>query len=329
MFRIFVTGSHIAEEALALLSARECVCRFGTESDGPDMIAQKVREFQPEGLIVRKGIINETVIRASTALKAIAKHGVGVDNIDVAAATKRRIPVMITAEANYESVAEQTLALILAISRRVAAQDRKVKQGIWDRKDFGSGDLRGKCLGLVGFGRIGRRLYELMKPLEMRVLFYDPNVGNHAIAHRVSDLRELLSEADVVSLHCPLTPQTRHLIGSNEFAMMKPEAFIVNTARGAVIDEKALIEALQEKRIAAAALDTFEKEPPDPRNPLLAMDNVVASAHVSAFSKESFRNMGVGAVENILTVLEGRIPDPPCLINPEALESEAANVSAQ
>jgi len=319
MFRIFVTGSAIAEEALALLSENGCQCRFGDENDGPGAIARNLAAFRADGLIVRKGTINETVIEASAALKAIAKHGVGVDNIDVAAATRRGIPVLITAWANFESVAEHAMALIFAVSRRIAEQDRKMRQGIWDKKNYRGGELRGKCLGLVGFGRIGKRLHELMRPLEMRVLFFDPHVGNHAGAERIVELKELLSAADVVSLHCPLTRETRHLIGRDELAAMKPGAAIVNTARGALIDEAALVEALREKRIGAAGLDTFEKEPPDPGNPLFTMENVVASAHVGGFSAESFRNMGTGAARNILTVLGGGTPDPVCLINPEAM----------
>jgi D-3-phosphoglycerate dehydrogenase / 2-oxoglutarate reductase len=314
---------------VALLTTNGCVCRFGIEFDGSDAIAQNAATFQPDGLIVRKGIINEAVIEASPALKVIAKHGVGVDNIDTAAATKHGIPVLIAAGANCEAVAEHALALIFALSRRIAEQDRKMRLGIWDKKNYRGGELRGKCLGLVGFGRIGKRLHELVRPLEMHVLYFDPYVPDHSAAHRVSTLTELLCAADIVSLHCPLTPDTRCLIGRKEFAIMKPGAFIVNTARGAVLDEAALIEALQEKRIGAAGLDTFENEPPDRGNPLFAMENVIATPHVGAFSEESFRNMGTGAAENVLTVLAGKPPDPGCLVNPEALKVSKGKLGIQ
>jgi D-3-phosphoglycerate dehydrogenase len=317
MPRIFVTGPTLAEEAKALLSRWECVCAFGSESDSPNDIARKLAAFQPDGLIVRKGRITDAVMGAAGTLKAISKHGVGVDNIDVTAATRRGIPVMITPRANCESVAEHALALILALSRRILSQDRKVRQGIWDRGDQDIDDLRGKTLGLVGFGRIAQRLVELVRPFEMRVLIFDPYARSMNVCARFVDLRELLSQADIVSIHCPLTPETRGLIGCEQLALMKRAAWIVNTARGAVIDEAALIEALREERIAGAALDTFSSEPPCPANPLFAMDNVVLSAHIGGLSRSSFRNMGVGAVENVLSVLDGRMPDPACLVNPE------------
>jgi D-3-phosphoglycerate dehydrogenase len=328
MARVFITGSTVAEAAKALLAEHKCEYSFGTEKDSPEDIARKLAAFQPDGLIVRKGIVDAKVIAASPALKAISKHGVGVDNIDVAAATRLRIPVMITALANYESVAEHAFALILGLSRGIAVQDRKIRQGVWDRSDYKAVDLRGKTLGLIGFGRIGRRLAELVRPLEMPILVFDPYVRAPEPCIQTTDLQELLSAADIVSVHCSLSPETRGLIGRAELASMKPGAWIVNTARGAVIDEAALIEALREKRIAAAALDTLEKEPPAPTHPLLAMDNVLVTAHVGGQSSTSFVNMGVGAVENILAVLEGRMPASGCLLNPEvypAASTEGAN----
>jgi D-3-phosphoglycerate dehydrogenase len=317
MARVFITGSTLAQEAKALLAEHKCNCSFGTETDGSQEIARKVAVFQPDGLIVRKGIIDARVIAASATLKAISKHGVGVDNIDVAAATKLGIPVMITALANYESVAEHALAMILGLSRGISVQDRKVRRGVWDRSDFDRDDLRGKRLGLIGFGRIASRLAELVGPLEMPILVFDPYVRAPQPYVQTTDLQELLRAADIVSVHCPLTPETRGLIGRAELASMKPGAWIVNTARGPVIDEAALIEALREKRIAGAALDTLEQEPPAPTHPLLAMDNVVVTAHVGGSSRTALVNMGVGAVENILAVLEGRMPASGCLVNPE------------
>jgi len=320
MARIFVTGPTLDPEAKALLMEHACDCGYGGENDSSDEIARKLAAFQPDGLIVRKGVINASVIEAAATLKAISKHGVGVDTIDVAAATRRGIRVMITAAANYESVAEHAFALILALTRGIAPQGRKTRQGVWDRGGYGGDDLRGRTLGLVGFGRIGRRLSELVKPLEMRVLVFDPYVRLAESCTQVSELKELLAAADIVSIHCPLTPATRGLIGRAELAAMKPEASIVNTARGPVIDEDALIEALREKRIASAALDTLAKEPPEPGNPLLTMDNVIVTAHVGGISRTAFRNMGVGAVQNILAVLDGKMPEAGCLVNPEVCQ---------
>ena len=319
MPRIFVTAARLADEAMGLLSQHNCICEFGNEGDSSEEIARKLRAFQPDGLIVRKGVISAEVIEASEKLKAISKHGVGVDRIDLAAATKLGIPVMITALANFESVAEHALALILALSRRIPSQDRKVRQGMWDQQDFGGDDLRGKTLGLIGFGRIGRRLAELVQPLHMPVLFFDPYVASGESATRVTNLSDLLRAADIVSIHCPLTQETQGLMGRQQIASLKPGAWIVNTARGAIIDDAALIEALREKRISAA-LDTFGKEPPDRDNPLLSLDNVVVSAHIGGHSRNSFVNMSVGAVENVLMVLEGKVPARACLVNPEVYE---------
>lgn len=317
MARVFITGPALAEPAKALLAEHQCDYSFGTERDSSEEIARKLAAFQPDGLIVRKGTIDASVITASAALKAISKHGVGVDNIDVAAATRLGIPVMITALANFESVAEHALALILGLTRRIAVQDRKTRRGIWDRSDFQADDLRGKTLGLIGFGRIARRLAELVRPLEMSIQVFDPYVRASQPCTQALDLHQLLRVADIVSVHCPLTPETRGLIGKAELALMNPGAYIVNTARGEVIDEAALVEALREKRIAGAALDTLEKEPPAPTHPLLTMENVVVTAHVGGISRTAFVNMGMGAVQNILAVLGGEMPQPGCLVNPE------------
>src|ERR1039457_6991842 len=180
MTRVFVTASSLAEEAQSLLAERGCACVFGGDNDSAAEITRKLGACNPAGLIVRKGTISAAAIASASALQAISKHGVGVDTIDVAAATQRGIPVMVTALANYESVAEHTLALILAVPRRIPAQDRTVRKGIWDRKDYGGDDLRGKTIGIVGFGRIGRRLAELVRPLNMTVLTFDPNLGTGA-----------------------------------------------------------------------------------------------------------------------------------------------------
>lgn len=324
MPRILITGPTLAAEAEALLANHGCICEFGGEHDSPEEIAARMAAFQPDGLIVRKGKITAAAIRAANALKAISKHGVGVDNIDVAAATRRGIPVMITACANYESVAEHALALILALARRIPQQDRNVRQGIWRRTSEMGEELKGKTLGLIGFGRVARRLAELVAPLGMPIIFYDPGGGPAEAPNRALRLADLLAQSDIVSLHCPLTEDTRELIGRQQFAMMKPQAWLINTARGPVVNEGALIEALRENRIAAAGLDTFATEPPAASNPLLSMDNVILTAHVGGLSGSSFRNMGVGAAENVLAVLAGQEPDRACIVNAEVFRNAEA-----
>jgi D-3-phosphoglycerate dehydrogenase len=320
--KIFITGSYIASDAEALMKKNGFIFEFGHESDTPEKIEERLLKFQPDGMIVRKGKITKNVLHASSKLKVVTKHGVGVDNIDIKAATNLGIPVMITTFANFESVAEHTLALIFSLLRKIPQQNTYSKKGNWDKTNYYGHELLEKTLGLVGFGRIGKRLAELVKPLNMKVMVYDPYLKKEMISKEImviKNLNELLSEADIVSLHCPLNEDTKGLIGENELNLMKENSWIINTARGAVINESALIQALQDKKLAGAALDTLEKEPPAQNNLLYNMDNVIVTNHIGGVSINSFRNMGIDAVNNILTILKGKMPDLATLVNPEVL----------
>lgn len=322
---IFITESSIADEAIKILEERGCRCVFGDENDPPETLREKLHSSQADGLIVRKAVITKEVLMASDKLKAICKHGVGVEKIDIDTATRMKIPVMITPFANQGSVAEHTLALILALLKQITRQDRKVRAGIWDKKDYQGADLAGKTIGLIGYGRIARRLDELLVPFAVKRIVYDPLIDfemsdDDRLAF-VQELSHLLRAADIVSIHCPLTPETRGMLNQNSFRIMKKTAYIINTARGAIVNESDLIAALENKQIAGAALDTLELEPPDPNNPLFKMENVIATSHIGGVTTEAFRRMGIGAVENILSVLQGKPIDPTSLINPVVLES--------
>jgi D-3-phosphoglycerate dehydrogenase len=291
----------------------------GEGTDGPAGLADHVRDHRADGIIVRKGTVDRAVLTASERLRAVCKHGVGVDNIDVRAAAELGIVVMNTPAANFESVAEHTVALMFALARRLPCQDARVRDGRWDKRDYRGEELADKTLGLVGFGRVGRRVAELVAPLRMNILVYDPWADRKAPPGEITfvdALDELLPRADIVSLHCPLTADTRGMIGSDQLRRMREESWLINTARGAIVDEAALIEALHEGRIAGAALDTFEAEPPDPDNPLFSMDNVILTNHIAGISRRSFTNMGVQAVENLLTALDGKTPDPSVVVSP-------------
>ena len=319
--RILVTGPTLDEEAKHLLARRGCAVAYvrGEGDDGLGGLADRMREHRADGLIVRKGKVDRAVLTASDRLRAVAKHGVGVDNIDVQAAAELGIVVMNTPAANFESVAEHTLALMFALARRLPRQDARVRDGKWDKSDYQGDELASKTLGLVGFGRVGRRLAELVAPLRMTVLVYDPWTDRSTATNDITfvdELDELLPRADIVSLHCPLTPETTGMIGGRQLRRMPEHSWLVNTARGAIVEEAALVQALRDGQIAGAALDTFEAEPPDPDNPLFAMENVVLTNHIAGISTRSFRNMGVGAVENVLAVLDGRPPDPSTVITP-------------
>jgi D-3-phosphoglycerate dehydrogenase len=318
-YRIVVTGASLADAARDILAARGCAVEYVHGPDELAGLAERVREHRADGMIVRQGKIDCSVLSASGRLRAVCKHGVGVDNIDVGAAAELGIVVMNTPAANFESVAEHTLALMLALARNLPREDAVVRAGKWDRRDYQGQELAGKTLGLVGFGRVGRRVAELVGPLRMRVLVYDPWADRRAVGSEIAfvdELDELLEQAEVVSLHCPLTEETSGMIGGEQLRCMGSNASLINTARGAIVDERALIEALDQGCVAGAALDTFEVEPPNPSNPLFSMSNVIVTNHIAGISDQSLTNMAVGAVENVLCVLDGKQPHPDVVLTP-------------
>lgn len=318
---VAITGPALAEPAMEKLGEK---CR--TVNIKPytpsEEIAAIVRKNQADALIVRMGRIDAHVIGASKRLKVITKHGTGVDNIDLAAATRAKLPVMITPYSNFESVAEHVLGLMIAVARETVLLDRRMREGRWAKSSNRGVELFEKTLGIVGFGRIGRRLRELVRPLRMPVVVYDPVSGPPEPLAEVivaKTLDELLGAADFVSLNCPLTPETTNLIGACELNRMKKTAWLINTARGGIVDEVALFTALKNKEIAGAALDTFAQEPPKEIHPLAELDNVVLTPHIGGVTAESFVRMGMQAVKNVLDFLEGRPPDLACVLNPEVL----------
>jgi phosphoglycerate dehydrogenase-like enzyme len=252
----------------------------------------------------------------AVALEVIGRHGVGLDNVDVAAASQRGIPVTYTPYGPTESTAEHALLLILATARRLSQLDRAVRSGAFairnDPAAMGR-ELDGLTLGVVGFGRIGRRLAAMCrKALHMDVYVYDPYVAPEAVAAEggtwVGELRELARQVDVLSIHTPLTPETRGLVGSDVLRAIKPGAILVNTSRGPVVDEAALVQALQAGRLTGAGLDVYALQPPAPDNALLAMDQVVLTPHVGSFTQEGRRRMGLTVVEDVLRALRGERP---------------------
>jgi D-3-phosphoglycerate dehydrogenase len=320
-FRVVITGSSIASEAMELL-LKTCSVENTEPHLSPSELAAKLRHNETDGLLVRMGKITEEVIRASAHLRVIAKHGTGVDNIDVEAATELRIPVLVTPFANYESVAEHVLGLMLALAKDIPRLDARMRKGHWDKPRYRGTELQGKTLGLIGFGRIGRRVRELVAPFHMRVLAYDPFLQPEQFPSEVTRVRkfdELLKRADIVSLHCPLTDQTRHLIGEDELRTMKETAWLINTARGEIVDEEALIRALEKGEIAAAGIDTFSVEPPGDIEALSKAGKTVLTPHIAGITEASFERMGIEAARNILTVLGGKKPDSECLVNPQIL----------
>ena len=263
-------------------------------------------------------ILSDAVMEQASDLKIISRMGVGYDTVDVPAATKRGIALTITPAANADAVAEYTVSLMLALTRHIPEIDTMARQGTW-KTVFGT-SIYGKTLGIVGTGEIGKRVVRNLRGFGMRVLAYDPFPSEEfAKEYNVTycSLEQLVKESDYISIHCPLMEETNHLIGEKEFAMMKPTARILNCARGEIIDEKALYNALSENQIAGAALDVYETEPFEQDNPLFALDNVVLSPHIAGMTYECRKFVIETAFQNIIDITEGNKPRG--LINPEAL----------
>lgn len=262
-------------------------------------------------VIVRTAPFSREIIESADKLEVIARHGVGVDNIDIKAASERGIPVVHTPNANMVSVAEHTMGFILALAKRLVISDKATRQRNFAlREEFAASDLEGKTLGIIGAGRIGSSLAKKCKAaFNMKVLAYDPYLSPEKAQEMevsLSDsLPELLKESDFVSVHVPFTKETIDLIGEKELKSMKPTAFLINVARGKIVNEKALAIALKERWIAGAASDVFSQEPPGPDNPLLKVENIILSPHMAALTKECVIRMATGAAQGVLDVLRG------------------------
>ena len=325
-FRVFITGSGIVNDALQILASENCAFETGTPKDSPEDIAGKMKAFDPDALIVRQGKITEYVIGSAPNLKVICKHGVGTDNIDIAAATRAGIPVFYTPNANFEAVACHAFALMLSLIRQIPLQDRRIKGGTFDKSSYGGLALTGKTLGLIGFGKTSRLLADFVVPFRMQVLAYHPsNTNENLAAHitKTNDVQNVLQHADIVSLHCPLTTETRNLLNKAAFDVMKPSAFLINTARGGIVDEADLLVALDEEQIAGAALDVLEIEPPEDNHPLLRNEHVIFSPHIAGSSDQSLKNMGLAAVGHVLAVLKQEPVDADSLKNQQVMNRQS------
>lgn len=259
------------------------------------------------------------LISDAKRLKVIARVGVGYDAVDVAAATARGVAVTITPGTNQGSVAEQTFGLLLAVTRQIARLDSVVRAGGWERPILGP--LRGRTLGLIGLGRIGRAIVPRARAFEMPVIAHDPVAAVDRSFEERYDVRrvgleELLEQADIVSLHLPMSPATARLMNASAFARMKRGAILVNTSRGGLVDEAALIEALTDGRLGGAGLDVFDREPPPADHPLFAFPNVVLAPHLGGQDERSLADMAELACRCVVDLAQGRWPSE-CVVNPE------------
>jgi D-3-phosphoglycerate dehydrogenase len=303
------TGSRLRQQGLTVAHAGPRGNR------APDEVARLARGAI--AAIVSSDPFTDAVFSASPELRVIARLGVGVDSIDLDAATRAGVVVTTTPGLNDETCADHAVALLLAASRRIVEHDASVRRGEWDRGGaLTPWDLHGKRVGVIGFGRIGRSVVRRLTGFGTEIRVFDPITapeGELACA----TLDELLRWADAITLHAPLTPETQGLISAAELATMRPGAILVNTSRGGLIDEAALVEALMSRRLRAAALDVFRDEPPS--NPTLrALPNVVLSPHIGGLSVEAIHAMASQCVQQVLDALDGRVPDG--VVNPDVLE---------
>jgi len=301
MAKILITD-HIHPDGIKLLEQLDGVeavdAKFGLPRE---KLIQEIREY--DVLIVRSATkVTKEVIDAGDKLKIVARAGVGLDNIDVNAANARGIKVLNAPEAPSAAVAELVLGMMLSWARKIPEAHASMKMGKWEKSKFMGIELRGKTLGIVGTGQIGRMVGHRARAFGMSLLLYDV-VQNVEFANQTGakyvDLDTLLRSSDFVTMHVPLTPQTKGMIGRREFGLMKPSAVLINTSRGEVVDEDALVEALQQGRIAGACLDVYRKEPLPSDSPLLKLDNVVLTPHIGASTEEAKREAAIIIAEKI------------------------------
>jgi D-3-phosphoglycerate dehydrogenase len=297
--KIFVADD-VNESGLEPLRSAGFVVEKRTGLKG-DELAEALSDA--DGLVVRSETkVTAQLLETAVRLRVIGRAGVGVDNIDVAAATQRGVIVMNAPDGNTMTTAEHTLALLLALARRVPSGQASLKAGRWERKKFVGVELRGKTLGVVGLGRIGRVVASRALGFEMKVVAFDPFVAPDQLRElgiELAPLEEVCARADFITVHTPLTPETRGIIGAREFARMKQGVRVINCARGGLIDERALYAAIKEGRVAGAALDVFEEEPPPADYPLVALEEVVATPHLGASTKEAQEGVAVIVAEQM------------------------------
>jgi D-3-phosphoglycerate dehydrogenase len=261
-------------------------------------------------------MIDAEAIIASKNLKVIATHGSGYNNVDVQAASELGIPVVVNRRANFEAVAEHAVGLLYTLTKKISLLNSKLRnEQLWDRSNLHTFELKDKTIGIIGLGNSGLRVSELLAPLDLVFLGYDPYIDKKDIPisiKRVDALEELLIVSDIISIHCHLTEETYHLISEREFSIMKVGAIIINTARGGIIDEQSLIAALEKGILGGAALDVFEKEPPDFGSPLFEFENVIVTPHIAGGTIEAYQRSGIMAADKIVKVLScktGEIED--------------------
>lgn len=298
---IVVTGADLAPQALELLEKFEVV--YAGKTPNEDSLTKLVAEKKPVAILVRYGAIPARVMDASPNLKVIAKHGVGIDTIDSQAAAARGIAVKPATGANADAVAEHTWALIFDCAKGTTKLNARMHAGHWDKATHKALELKGKTLGLVGLGAIGQRVANIGVALGMHVIAFDPYASKAPSGVTLGDLDAVIANSDVLSLNCPLTADNRNMINRDTLAKMKDGAILVNTARGGLIDEAALLEAVKSGKLRAVGLDSFQVEPMTAPHIFHGVPNIILTPHTGGVTSDAYVSMGTAAARNILSVL--------------------------
>ena len=306
----------ITEDAYNMLAVHTNILTASSPTKG-SVIARK----NPIAAIVTrgKGAVNAGIISDCKGLKIIARCGVGLDNVDVPYASSQGIRVVNAPGSNSDTVVEQAIALLLMLQRQLFQSVTQVKEGNWNyRKQYQGDEIRGKVLGVLGLGNIGRKVATIAAAFGMKVIYWDRSSTNTNYVKMT--LEQVLKQADIVSIHLPLTAETQQLIGAKELALMKHTALLINTARGAIIDQTALLSALQNKTVGGFAADVLTIEPPAPNHPLLALDNVLVTPHAASLTASTYNQMCVMTVQNVVDFLTGRNIEERFIFNREVFK---------
>jgi D-3-phosphoglycerate dehydrogenase len=317
MFDVVMTSAFLAPEAVAVLEAIGCRIHYMPPYPSAAAVAARVAEVQAHAVLTRQGPVNAAALDASPNLRIVARHGVGVDDVDLVAAGARGIMVTRATGSNTRAVAEHAMAMVLALAKGFPPLGADIAAGRWRDPAATVRDLQGLRLGLLGFGGIARAMVPMARAFGMIVSTWSPSQSFADGVTARPSLTTLLAEADVLSVHCPLTPATHHLIDATALAALPKGAFVVNTARGGIIDEVALTAALDGGHIAGAALDVFEGEPPAADHPLRRHPKVIATPHISGVTQASLVSMGVMAAECIAACLSGGVVAPDRIVVPQ------------
>jgi len=309
------------EDGMALLQARDNVSY--EIIDGSSIEEMQAKIVDVDGVTIRTALLPAEVLERAERLKVVSRHGVGYDNVDLDTLNRRGIPMALAADANASSVAEHVFFMMLHLAKQGFRYDRATRTGDWAvRNSLETADIGGRHILILGFGRIGREVAKLCHAFKIKVSVFDPFVSADQIeaagCQAVSDFQAVLDKIDLLTVHMPLTEDTKHLIGEAEFSALPDHALVINCARGGIVDEEALYAALTSGKIAGAGLDVYEQEPPPHNHPLFALENVILSPHSAGLTLECAKRMAVSTARNVLAGIDGQL-DPAMVVNRNVL----------